>query len=86
MTEKEKYFYIFHFVDGSSHEFERNEEDLTRRIRNDEKQRLKIDNVIINMDNVTKVIIETQSGRDEKQRKKKEESAKTLETFTQIRF
>ena len=83
---KEKYFYIFHFVDGSSHEFERDKADLIGKIRNAERPRIKIDNVIINMDNVTKVIIETQSERDEKQRKKKEESTKTLEAFTQIKY
>lgn len=86
MANKEKYFYIFHFVDGKHQEFERSENILIEKIRDAEIERIEIDNAIINMENVTKVIIETQTERDEKRRRQDEEIAKQIEAMKNITF
>ena len=57
MSESEKYYYTFHFVDGSTYELTRNNNDLTAKLKNTEKERILIDDVIINLSNVTKIEI-----------------------------
>lgn len=65
MAEREKYYYIFRYVDGTEQEFEQDDSVLTSMISNPDRKRIHVGNVIINLDNVIKVTVEKQSERDE---------------------
>lgn len=86
MSERETYYYIFRYVDGSKQEFERDTDELSSLILNPGRERVKIDNVIINLDKVIKVTIETEAQREEERRKADESYKETIEAFKGINF
>ncbi|RST57669.1 hypothetical protein D5F11_021655 [Siminovitchia terrae] len=64
MSEQEKYFYIFEFVNGKIIEIERDDIVLAGKLRSTDKRMFPIDNMFINLDNVISITVETQSERE----------------------
>lgn len=83
---KEKYYYIFRYVDGSEQEFIQDNNTLSSKIANLERKRIHLDDVIINLDNVIKVTVETQSERNEKQQERDKSHRKTLDALESLDF
>lgn len=86
MSKRETYFYIFYFVDGTTQEFESDNDSLSSMVMNTARERIEIDNVLINMHNVIKVTVETKSQREEEKRIALEEQRKTAEAISKINF
>jgi len=62
MSGKEEFIYTFHFVDGKKYEHRNTMDDLTDWLMTE--RIIEIDNALINMDNVVRVVKEKQSDRD----------------------
>lgn len=72
----EKYYYNFHFVDGSTQEFEKNNDGLTSLILNPGRERVQIDDELIFLSQVIKVTVETKSQREEREKANIEAASK----------
>jgi len=86
MAEKERYYFIFKYVDGSTQEFEMDNDRLSATIRNTGNSRITVDNVIINLENVIKVTIETESQRDEEKRLADEKTKANMNALSNLKF
>ena len=86
MKKREKYYYTFHYVDGTKQEFEKDDDGISSLFLNPGRDRIQVDNELINLDNVIKVTVETKSQRDEKQRISNETARSNAEAIKSIRF
>ncbi|WP_200411305.1 hypothetical protein [Virgibacillus salexigens] len=84
MENTEKYFYIFTYIDGTTQEFEQDNNTLSTKIVKSESKRIQVDNVIVNLDNVIKVTVETKTERDEQQRQVKENTKASIEALSRM--
>lgn len=86
MAEREKYYYTFRFVDGAEQEFEDDNDRLISKVLNTGNTRIEVGNVIINLDNVIKVTVETDTQRKEKQRLKDEKYKENIKAISELGF
>ncbi|SFM28878.1 hypothetical protein SAMN04487943_11241 [Gracilibacillus orientalis] len=84
---EEKYYYKFTYVDGTTEEFEQDDNELTSKIKDSKSNRIVINkHVLINFNNVIKVTTETKSEREEKERITEEKLKVDAEAINKIRF
>lgn len=86
MSKREKYFYTFTYVDGSTQEFEKDNNELSSKLLNPGRERIQVDNVVINLDNVIKVTVETKTQRDEERKDAEKNAKETYEALKNIKF
>ena len=84
--EKEKFYFVFKFIDGNEKEFEKDDDKLSALIRNTDKERIMVDNMIITLKNVISVTIETKSERENAQKEYEKQQIESAEALSSINF
>lgn len=83
MAKKELYHYKFKYVDSSVETFV-SESVFKTRLYSGENNRIKFDDTIINLDNVIKVEIKTQSQIDEESEQSAKNAEETIDALNKI--
>lgn len=67
MIKKEKNYFKFYFIDGTTRDCEYDDASLLSKILKSDRSRIRIGSEIINLDNVTRIVFETEEEREKRE-------------------